>query len=458
MAAILRAPKTDEALWHWVKDVLGIVIPREQACSKHTSPFQAFADAYFARYPMAVWEASRGFGGKSFLLATLALTEQITLGASISLLGGSGEQAQRIHAYLAGEDPNAAGKFWESPLAPRRLLKTDPTKRETKTTNGGYIKALMASGTSVRGPHPNRLRFDEIDEADLKILDSSLGQTMASRGIKEQTVLSSTHQHPDGTMTEIKKRAAENGWPIYQWCFRETLQPHGWLDSEQVERKRSEIPKAMWDSEYELFEPSPEGRAIDSEAVEALFDSSLGKYPGTEGKELMLVEPGIGEFYTGADWAKQKDYTVIHTIQKNEEGPDKLAAWQRMRRRPWPIMIGVFNDRVSNYGGRALHDATGVGDVVHDYLNVKSVGWDFRKRKDTQEMLSSYIAAIENGELIYPMIDYLYREHKYATVEQVYGSEHLPDSIAAAALAHRVGKSRATKSKVKASMGRRKGR
>lgn len=433
--AMAKPPQSDRALWLWVKKVLGIEIPRKQRCSNHASPFKAFADAYFARYPVIVWEASRGFGGKSFLLAALALTEQIALGASISLLGGSGEQAQRIHAYLAGEDPNAAGMFWEGSTDLKRLLKTDPTKRETRTVNGGYIKALMASGTSVRGPHPNRLRFDEIDEADLKILDASLGQSMTSRGIKAQTVLSSTHQYPDGTMTEVKKRSAEKGFPIYQWCYKETMNPHGWLDPEEVERKRLEIPKAMWKSEYELFEPSPEGRAIDADAVEALFDSSLGKYQGTEGKELMLIEPGLDEFYTGADWAKQQDYTVIHTMQKNENGPDRLAAWQRIRRRPWPTMIKAFNARINNYGGGAIHDATGVGDVVHDYLNVDSTGWDFRKRKDTQEMLSSYIAAIENGELKYPMIDYLYREHKYATVDQIYGSEHLPDTIAAGALA-----------------------
>lgn len=147
-------PQNDDDLWHYVSAILGINVPREKVCPDHDPPFQAFADAYFARVPISVWKASRGFGGKSFLLACLALTEQITLHASVSLLGGSGEQAQRVHAYLSGEDPNAHNKFWHSPLAPKWLLKTDPSKRESKTSKGGNIKALMASSTSVRGPHP----------------------------------------------------------------------------------------------------------------------------------------------------------------------------------------------------------------------------------------------------------------------------------------------------------------
>ena len=438
-------PRNDNELWYWVKVNLGIEIPREKVCPEHSTPFQAFADAYFARSPVAVWEASRGFGGKSFLLACLALTEQITLGASISLLGGSGEQAQRIHAYLSGEDPNAGGKFWDAPKAPRYLLKSDPTKRETKTINGGYIKALMASLTSVRGPHPNRLRFDEIDEAKINILDAALGQAMGSRGIKAQTVLSSTHQHPDGTMTEIKRRAAEQGFPIYQWCYRETAGKAGWLDWGQIEQKKLEVPASMWRSEYELFEPSPEGRAIDPEAIEELFDKSLGKYEGAEGTEVTIIKPSAGKHATGADWAKQQDYTIIHTLKSIESGPDILAAWCRIRRRPWPQMIQTFNNRVKNYPGQAYHDATGVGDVVHDYLEVPSTAWDFRRRKETQEMLSSYIAAIENRELKYPHIEYLYREHKYATVEMLYGNDHLPDSIAAGALAYKASKQKVKK-------------
>lgn len=436
-------PRTDIELWYWVKNVLNIEIPGKpgesfETCTHHTSPFKAFADAYFARYPVIVWEASRGFGGKSFLLATLSLTEQITLGSAISLLGGSGEQSARIHAYLAGEDPNSMGKFWDSPDAPRHMLKTEPTKRETRTTNGGYIKALAASQKSVRGPHPNRVRFDEVDETDKVLLDAAMGQTMESRGIKAQTVLSSTHHHPDGTMTKIKELAQEKGWPVYEWCYRESLATRGgWLAPSEVERKKQEVPQSMWDNEYENQEPSPKKRAIDPDAVDELFDERLGRFEGNAGEEIIIDKPSFEDiFYHGTDWAKDVDWTIIHSMKSGGRMPDKLVAWLRLGREPWPKMIERHNHRVRSYGGKSYHDSTGVGNVCNDYLDVPSKGINYARRKLRTKMLTSYIAAIESGEIVFPMIYYAYNEHKFASNDKLFGTKHLPDSISAGALAN----------------------
>lgn len=435
----MTRPETPDDLWLWVKAVLGVEIPRAQVCPDHAAPFDAFCAAYFARDSVVVWEGSRGFAGKSFMLALLSLTEMITLGANTVLLGGSGEQSQRVHAYLSGEDPNAQGMFWSAPMAPRWLLASDPSKREARLKNGGYIKALTASSKSVRGPHPQRLRLDEVDEMELDIFDAAMGQTMGRDGVPAQTVCSSTHQYPDGTMTEVKRRAEKRGWPVYEWCYRESLESSGgWLEDSEVARKRREVPEAMWEVEYELQEPSPESRAIDVEAVRELFDPSLGEWAGDPDEEVVIAPPGTaGVFAHGTDWAKAKDWTVLHTVQEmGENEPDVLVAWTRTGRKPWPLMIEAHNRRVREYGGRSAHDATGVGDVCADYLEVESEGFDFRGRKRRAEMLSSYIAAIENGQYRYPLIRWAHGEHKYASVDDIYGAGHLPDSIAAGALAH----------------------
>lgn len=293
-AVQLMRPETDEDLWHWVRVVLGVEIPRYACCDAHTPPFEAFAEAYFARSSVAIWHASRGLGGKSFLLALLSLTEAITLGAAVSLLGGSGEQSERVHAYMTGEHPNAREKFWNAPAAPRFLIRSDPTKRTSDLVNGGEIKALQASQRSVRGPHPHRLRLDEIDEMRLEIFDAAMGQPMGDyeRGIEPQTVASSTHHHPDGTMTEVLRRAIEKGWSVHEWCYRCNLREHGgWLHEREVEHKRRQVSDAMFRIEYDLQEPSPESRAILPEAVEALFDKDLGEYDGAAGRKIVLVPP-----------------------------------------------------------------------------------------------------------------------------------------------------------------------
>lgn len=440
----------------FVEKAWGVTIPDVQVCPEHTTPWRAFADAYFATSPLTVWLASRGFGGKSFLLALLGLTEAVTLKANVNVLGGSGEQSGRVLEYI--------GEFWNHKNAPRDLLLGD-VKRETRLAWNNKIKALMASQTSVRGPHIPRLRLDEIDEMAIDIFDAAMGQTMAEIEdgqivVPAQTVASSTHHNADGTMTEVLKRSKERGYPCYTWCYKETSAEGGWLLRSEIERKRLEVTEAQWRVEYELQEPSPEDRAIRPESVAAMFDKKLGHYRGGN-QEYIEIEPpiqvcqGCGEdvewndtkcpqcngtnlqratYSTGADWAKKQDWTVIVTL-RTDVTPMRVVAFERCGRLPWPVMVGKFNDRLQQYPGRAAHDGTGLGDVVRDYLkgSAETVIMAGRARSD---MLSNYISAIERGEFIAPMIDFMHDGHRYASVDDVYGKGHLPDDIAAGALAY----------------------
>lgn len=194
--------RTEAELKVFVNKAWGVDIPDVQVCQTHSTPWRAFCDAYFARHPVSVWKASRGFGGKSFSLAVLGLTEGVTLKADVNLLGGSGEQSRRILGYEQ--------ELWDYPNAPRSLLATEPGKTETKLSWGNTIKALMASQTSVRGPHPQRLRIDEGDEVKLSILDAALGQAMAKGDLLDQTVIScfvpeTPVQLPDGSIKPISE-------------------------------------------------------------------------------------------------------------------------------------------------------------------------------------------------------------------------------------------------------------
>lgn len=410
-----------------VHRLTGFRLAERAVCPGHAAPLQAFADAYFARHPVTVWKASRGLGGKTTLLALLGHMETVLLGAEVTILGGSGQQSQRVH--------EAQEKFWKHPDAPIGKLVSEPTKYETRLTNGGRTVALLASTRSARGPHPQRLRLDECDEIALPIFDAALGQTMMKPGIPAQTVMSSTHQYAAGTMTEILKRATERGWPVYEWCYRENLTTNGgWLDPSEVDRKRHEVTRVMWDAEYELGEPSPESRAIQPEMVDAMFRAELGTFGGRPGEAIEIEPPEPGATYaTGADWAKDRDWTVVWTL-RTDTRPMRLCAYQRDGRKPWPLMVEILDRQSSRFPGPVAHDATGLGDVVDDLLSVEAEGLKLvgRVRAD---LLSDWIKAIENGEIEAPRIEHPYGEHKYATLNDVYGSGHLPDSICAGALA-----------------------
>lgn len=424
-----RPPQNDDELWWAVATLFGVEMPRVRVCPGHRSPFEAFADSFFARYPVTVWKASRGFGGKSQTLATLAMAESTLLRAGVTVLGGSSFQSLRVHEVM--------GEIWDYPLAPTSLLAKDPTKFDTKFIHGGYVRALMASQKSVRGPHPQRLRLDEIDEMDIEILDASLGQPMSTQTLTSQITMSSTHQYPDRTMSAILARAHEKGWPVYEWCYRETMEPHGWLPLDAVQRKKQEVSTHMWETEYDLQEPSFEGRAIDSDAVNRMFGfgrPEVARVPGEDGQDYIFEEyDPLGYYITGVDWAKEKDWTIIDTFRVDCT-PWRRVAWRRLGRRPWPVMVDAVNKRCIQYDSHLVHDGTGVGNVVNDYLEVKATSFVMTGRKRT-ELFSDYITAIENDELSSPMIDFAFSEHKFASIDSLFGRQHPPDSVVAGAMA-----------------------
>jgi hypothetical protein len=425
-ASIVTAVNSPDALWNYVDRTWGVQIPRVSVCPGHVAQFTAFWEAYQALNSMYVWEASRGFGGKSYLLSLLGLTIACTRGGDVNILGGSGEQSKRVHDYMA--------KAWDAPGAPTALLRSDPLAMRTKLSNGATLTALLASSTSVRGSHIPTLLCDEVDEFDLRLFDAAMGQTMATPGHPAVTVLSSTHQYPQGTFTEVLKRAQERGWPVFKWCYRESLHPHGWLDPVEVARKQHETTAAMWETEYELQEPSPTSRAILPDAVAAMFRHDLGTYDGSTSEYLEYEAPVAGATYAhGADWAKSQDWTEIVTLRIDTD-PVRLIAYERMQRLSWPHMVGRFETRLRRYPGQAAHDGTGIGDVVDGYLSVPAEAVIMVGRV-RQNLFSEWINAIEQRRVVSPYIRALEAQYRYASVDDLYGNGHPPDGLVAGAMA-----------------------
>ena len=197
---------TDRDVLAWIEATFGVRIPAVACCEGHVAPGKAFCDALFARAPVALWIASRGFGGKTFLLALLAAANAILFETDVIILGGSGQQSLRVVEQLH--------RLWAAGQVPPAWLASAPTFNKTTLAWGNMIQALTASQTAVRGAHPTRLLLDEIDEMELRILEAAQGQPMDRDGVRAQTVMSSTHQHPDGPVTAMRRRAAELGWPV----------------------------------------------------------------------------------------------------------------------------------------------------------------------------------------------------------------------------------------------------
>ena len=434
-----RGPRTNDELYQLVRTLWGITIPRHKVCPEHNAPFEAFSDAYFGRSSSALIHGSRGLSGKSRLMSILGLTIAAVKGADVNIVGGSLNQSINIH--------NTIRDAWDSEHAPRYLIKDESATR-IRLNNGSTIMPLTASQKSVRGPHPPELLLDEIDEMDLPILDAALGQPMPQTNwqgevIRPQTTMSSTWQYPDKTFFTVLQRFLERDDPIYTWCYRDTSNPiDGWLDQQTIDEKKREIPAEMWRVEYDLGEPSIGNRAIDSDAVERMFslpETSVKQKVSKDYEEYQFEQPRTdAEYVIGADWAQSNDFTVI-TVANVTRFPVTVAYWLRMRRRPYPVMIGEFNKLMKIYNAEGIHDATGLGAVVADYVDRRARGFQMVGAK-RDDMLSEYISSIENDRWQVPRISTFYKHHLYASVEMIYarGKEfHLPDEICSMALVWR---------------------
>jgi len=417
---------TEKELDAFVTHILGLKIPKKRVCEGHCSPWDAFSSSFFARSPVSVWWSSRGFGGKTTLLAALALAEGVAYGADVSVLGGSYQQSQHIRRYIEKfiQRPDLRG--WADVL----------TEGRVRLRNEAEITALAASQTSVRGPHPQRLRMDEIDEMPLDILDAAMGQPMSSETCPAQVVLSSTWQYPNSTMAEVLKRAGERSWPVFAWCYKETLKPAGWLSQSDVDRKKLTVSSGMWSVEYDLQTPSYENRAILPEAVEAMFKRELGEFEGSPGQIIEAEPPDPNGIYVhGCDLARKRDMTVLITLRVDVR-PMRLVSFFRLNRLPWSIMMSKISERVRRYPGPLCFDQTGVGDAAGEFLDVMAEGVLMVGRART-DLLAHYITCCEKGMIEAPLIHVMKAEHLYASIDDLYGAGHLPDTFAAGALAAR---------------------
>ena len=448
-----RAPRTDDELWWLIKAMWGVELPRQSVCEGHVSPFEALAHAFFARDPgFAIWYASRG-SGKSLALAVLGATKNAVLDADVTILGGSMTQSQNVATHIRD-------LYEKGPNAPVHALKGGSIEKGITATqltlaSGRRIRPIPASQTTVRGPHPPLQLLDEVDEMDESIYNASLGQAMRQKNVHgtwvdDYIVASSTWQNAIGTFTNVIDKARKENTPIFTWCWRELLEPHGWMTRDFIERKRKAVSAIMWKTEYELNEPSGTSRAFDLEAIERYFEV----YPTPLREEHAKDESDDewtwndpdpnGEYAVGADWAKEEDKTVISVI-RTDIYPRRIVYLRRMNRRPYPVMLNAFDSARSKYNDApGRHDGTGLGNVVHDFL--KHDGSEAAKEvmvgRSRSQMLSAYITDFENGGYRLPKnVEMFYRAHRGASVADVFAphkwNSHTPDDLVSMALAHK---------------------
>lgn len=412
-----------EALAEALATLWGIRLPRDAVCPGHTAPLDIAWRAYTAADPVIIVRASRGCG-KTMLAAALGVAQAACLGAQVTILGGSAEQSERVHDHMR--------RMWTHPDAPPGLVVGEPTRRSTVLAHGGSIRALAASSRSVRGPHPERLVLDEVDEIDTDLIDAALGQPHSRGAIRAGVLAVSTEHYPDGGMAYMRRMASDRGWPVLEYCYRECLASQGgWLSDEALERMRASVPQHVWRIEYELGDPVATDAAIDPELIARI--TMPGSYHDTG--ELVVVEApdAAGRYVVGVDWAR-KEHTTVAVALRYDTAPYRVVAFRRLRRVGWGRQAEIVSALAERYRAIVYHDTTGLGDVVHGLLDAVARPIVMTPRMRA-ELVSRYIGMLERGCIMLAPVDSLVREHRMCTWDDLWGAGHMPDGITAMALA-----------------------
>ena len=214
-------PRTPDELHAWIERWLGVTIARRALIEGHAAPFDYLRHAFFedaSPRDCVVW-ANRG-GGKTFLAAIASLLDLLFKdGIEIRVLGGSLEQAKRMHAHLRDllSRPGLA-----------HTLDGRITERRVRLANGSSLELLAQSQTSVRGTRVQKLRCDEVElfdpgvwEAAQLVTRSKLCAGVRVRGSVE--CLSTMHV-PYGLMHRLV-RDCEDGKTrrLFRWGLVDVL-------------------------------------------------------------------------------------------------------------------------------------------------------------------------------------------------------------------------------------------
>ncbi|MCJ7667937.1 MAG: hypothetical protein MUP04_06625 [Anaerolineae bacterium] len=307
----LGLDSNEELAW-FLERYLGLRIPDKRVCADHEAPFSFVADIFFGRVVDAVVWSCRS-GGKSFNEALLTfLDSHFRPKCDTRVLAGSFYQGRQVY--------DATLDFWQKPEW-HQFLASELTKSETLLKNGSGYEVLTASQKSVRGPHPQRLKLDELAR---DLYDAALSQPQSRHGIPASLIMTSTMHRVYGLMQEVIDNRHKMGLKLYKWCWLEVVDRcdevcekvqdprsicHGrqcnlWEDCqgkahdaagyyavEDVRKKKAQLPADTWESEWLVKRPTARDMVYDPEDLEAATSHEIAYDPAYP--SFGMADPGF---------------------------------------------------------------------------------------------------------------------------------------------------------------------
>lgn len=201
---------------------------------------------------------------------------------------------------------------------------------------------------------------------------------------------------------------------IESWHAPTEANPH--IPPSEITDAKRELPERIFDQEY---------RAIFLEDSGGVFkkvrDRVVAEYDYTE-------FGGHAPYYTGVDFARQQNFTVIITL----DGSGTLVEYERLQQVPWPTIQEEIEAAYQQYPGPVALDASRdnkiVGDLDRAGVMVEPVNFSSQKT----ELIEDLITALETEEFRIPDIPQLVNElqaFEYDTTENGNVTYHAPEGF-----------------------------
>lgn len=372
--------RREDDLHAFIRDTLGIAIPRRAVCPDHDPPFAFVADFFFERNTDALVLANRA-GGKTENVAALHLANAYYKpGFATSHIGAIDIQAKRCYGYYRRGLRSEA----------LRLQAPDPHIRDTQWLNGSAIEILPGTEAQTQGGHPYLTAFDELEQGKRQPYENAKSMPVEwtdDEGVRHpgQFLATSTRQSSLGLMQRALDEAAESNIKVYSWCVIETIDgstcrdeageplcegcpifadgcegralgADGWRSRDEIVRQYNRVGSDTWQAQHLCRKPdakaliySPFTRANITETAEyvpAAGHVYVGyDYGFTDPTHILLSQYRDGALYvfdelvgnnrSEREWVRE----IVRRIMAlpDYEGP-ALEQWEKIwqGREPWP--------------------------------------------------------------------------------------------------------------------------
>jgi hypothetical protein len=206
-----------DALHQYILKNFKVNIPRKKVCPNHDAPFDFVYAAFMAQYKRILAMANRS-GGKTLDMAIIGLLDVIgNDNCESSNLGAIQVQARRCAKYM--QDFINANPDFQARLA------SAPTTEKIKWHNASVNEILVASLSGVNGPHPQRLKMDEVELIPWPIIQEAFSTVQSKNGVDSCMVLGSTRKFAAGPMQRFMDEHVPKGnIKLFQWCIWEVVE------------------------------------------------------------------------------------------------------------------------------------------------------------------------------------------------------------------------------------------